>query len=135
MLLESRYPISLRKRAIRFETMKTEQRVMKMCKDVQKEILKHHCQHLQDVFLFWVPASVAFSVKCMLHFATSYTVYISRVCLFLIKIRLMKFILRIFSAFRKLLFPGRGLHQDRSSKEHKKHREAGTKKMKKELSE
>lgn len=47
----------------------------------------------------------------------------------------MKFILRIFSVFWKLLFLGRGLHQDRSGKEDKEYREAGTKKIKKEFSE
>lgn len=47
----------------------------------------------------------------------------------------MKFILRIFNVFQKSLFPGRGLHQDRSGKEHKEYREAGTKKIKKEFSE
>lgn len=99
MLLESRCQISLRKGAIGFESMKIEQTVMKMCKYVQKEILRRHCCHLQDVFLFWAPASAAFSVNPMLHFGTTYTACISRVWLFLIKIRLMKFILRIFSVF------------------------------------
>lgn len=47
----------------------------------------------------------------------------------------MKFILRIFSVFWKLLFSGKGLHQDRSGKEHKEYREEGTKKIRKELSE
>lgn len=58
--------------------MKIEQSVMKMYKYVQEEILRHHCCHLQDVFLFWVPASVAFSVKCMLHFLLLLTLYASQ---------------------------------------------------------
>lgn len=47
----------------------------------------------------------------------------------------MKSILRIFSVFQKPLFSGRELRQDRSGKEHKEYGEAGTKKIKKELSE